>query len=90
MADAQDEPPAPHGGGDAARPGATPGWGHRLGTLLAFGMEAATVMTILLQVVSVGAGVFCRFVLHRPLAGADVERRADPRDHEPRQPYPAP
>jgi C4-dicarboxylate transporter DctM subunit len=34
-------------------------------------MEAATVMTILLQVVSVGAGVFCRYVLHRPLAGAD-------------------
>jgi TRAP-type C4-dicarboxylate transport system permease small subunit len=28
-------------------------------------------MTILLQVVSVGAGVFCRYVLHRPLAGAD-------------------
>ena len=71
MADARGAPPAPGDGGGAARPGATPGWGHMLGTLLASGMEAATVMTILLQVVSVGAGVFCRYVLHRPLAGAD-------------------
>jgi hypothetical protein len=34
-------------------------------------MEVATVLTMVVVVVSVAAGVFCRYVLHRPLAGAD-------------------
>ena len=58
---------------DDARPdvGAPGGWGASLGALLASGMEMATVLTMVVVVVSVAAGVFCRYVLNRPLAGAD-------------------
>jgi tripartite ATP-independent transporter DctM subunit len=34
-------------------------------------MEVATILTMVVVVVSVAAGVFCRYVLNRPLAGAD-------------------
>lgn len=73
MADTRCNPPAPDGGGRAARRWAIPahGWCHGLGTFLASGIEVATVVAMLLQVVSVSAGVFCRYVLHRPLAGTD-------------------
>lgn len=43
------------------------GWGARL----AAGMEAATVVAMVGIVLSVAAGVFCRYVLRRPLVGAD-------------------
>jgi tripartite ATP-independent transporter DctM subunit len=71
MADIRGEPPAPGGAGSDTCPGVTPALGRGLDTLLASGVEAATVVAMLLQVGSVAAGVFCRYVLHRPLAGAD-------------------
>lgn len=71
MADTRGEPPAPGGAGSDTCPGGTPALGRGLDTLLTSGIEAATVVAMLLQVGSVAAGVFCRYVLHRPLAGAD-------------------
>ena len=42
-----------------------------LASLLACGTEAATVVVLAVEVVIVAAGVFCRYVLNRPIAGAD-------------------
>src|SRR5437660_10450607 len=69
----RDDMAEPRDTGDDTRPGvgAPGGWGTRLGALLASSMEVATILTMVVVVVSVAAGVFCRYVLHRPLAGAD-------------------
>jgi TRAP-type C4-dicarboxylate transport system permease small subunit len=59
--------------GDDTQPGAgaPSGRGPSLSARLASGMEAATVVAMVVEVMSVAAGVFCRYVLRRPLAGAD-------------------
>ena len=41
------------------------------GVILAHGMEAATITLMVFEVVIVAAGVFCRYVLSRPVAGSD-------------------
>ena len=39
--------------------------------ILAYGMEAATIILMVVEVVIVAAGVFCRYILSRPIAGSD-------------------
>lgn len=47
-------------------------WPRRaLGVILAYGMEAATIILMVVEVVIVAAGVFCRYILSRPIAGSD-------------------
>ena len=69
MADTRDAQPAPGGEGSPARPGV--GVVQRLSTLLASGMEVATIMAMAVVVGSVAAGVFYRYVLNWPLVGGD-------------------
>ena len=47
-------------------------WPRRLlRQFLAYGMEAATIIVMVVEVVIVAAGVFCRYILGRPIAGSD-------------------
>lgn len=47
-------------------------WPRRvLGVTLVYGMEAATILLMVVEVVIVAAGVFCRYILSRPIAGSD-------------------
>src|SRR5262249_12419723 len=69
MADTRDEPPALGCEGSKARPGV--GVVQGLSTLLASGMEVATIMAMAVVVGRVAAGAFCRYVLTWPLVWVD-------------------
>jgi len=69
MADTRDAPPALGGEGSTARPGV--GVVQNFSTRLASGMEVATILAMAVVVGSVAAGVFCRYVLTRPLVWGD-------------------
>src|SRR5918992_1556890 len=63
---------APHATGVVAIPAGPRSWSRSaLRYVLVNGLEAATILVMVAEVVIVAAAVFFRYVVHRPIAGSD-------------------